>query len=247
MTGPSHRGRVHDDDVQDELLTIGRFARLCRLSVKQLRHYDDTGLLRPVHGERATGYRYYARDQAPDALTIALLRDIDVPIPVIAEVLAAGDRDRSRVLRAERDRLAARIDRDRERLALLDRLAADRMPGYDVTVVHEPARSLAVVSARSSPADVGARTGECVGRLLEATARGGTAWAPPLWGLFPLDLADGMTISVGVETVQAPAPPGTETDLLTRVVIPIDGEPIADTAEEASWPPPERTSRSATP
>jgi len=47
--------------------------------VKQLRHYDDTGLLRPVHVERATGYRYYAREQARDALTVALLRDIDIP------------------------------------------------------------------------------------------------------------------------------------------------------------------------
>ncbi|MET7302578.1 MerR family transcriptional regulator [Embleya sp. NPDC005575] len=74
---------------EEELLTIGRFARLCRLSVKQLRHYDDVGLLRPVRVDRATGYRYYATDQARDALTVALLREIDVPPAVIAETLAA--------------------------------------------------------------------------------------------------------------------------------------------------------------
>ncbi|MGV2918215.1 MerR family DNA-binding transcriptional regulator, partial [Streptomyces alfalfae] len=34
--------------MQDELLTIGRFARMCRLSIKQLRHYDETGLLAPT-------------------------------------------------------------------------------------------------------------------------------------------------------------------------------------------------------
>ncbi|WP_271216133.1 hypothetical protein [Streptosporangium carneum] len=29
--------------MQDELLPIGRFARLCRLSVKQSGHYDEMG------------------------------------------------------------------------------------------------------------------------------------------------------------------------------------------------------------
>ncbi|MFJ9776160.1 MerR family DNA-binding transcriptional regulator [Kitasatospora sp. NPDC101157] len=42
--------------MHDELLTIGRFARLCRLSVKQLRHYDDMGLLAPIHVDASSGY-----------------------------------------------------------------------------------------------------------------------------------------------------------------------------------------------
>ncbi|MDQ1012426.1 DNA-binding transcriptional MerR regulator [Streptomyces sp. V4I23] len=46
--------------MQDGLLTIGRFARLCRLSVKQLRHYDEMGLLAPARVDAGSGYRYYA-------------------------------------------------------------------------------------------------------------------------------------------------------------------------------------------
>jgi DNA-binding transcriptional MerR regulator len=48
---------VHDDRVTQQLLPIGRFARLCRLSIKQLRHYDELGLLRPARIDPSSGYR----------------------------------------------------------------------------------------------------------------------------------------------------------------------------------------------
>jgi DNA-binding transcriptional MerR regulator len=183
--------------VQDGLLTIGRFARLCRLSVKQLRHYDELGLLRPDRVDPATGYRYYATARVRDALTVALLRDLDVPLPVIAELLAAGDAERVRLLGLERDRLAARIARDTERLAVLERLAEGPVPAYEVELVDEPALRLATVRTRSDAAEVGARIGECLTALFEALGGSTAAWSPPLYGLFPLDLEDGMTIAAG--------------------------------------------------
>jgi DNA-binding transcriptional MerR regulator len=41
----------------DELLSIGRFARLSGLTVKALRHYDAEGPLSPAHVDEWTGYR----------------------------------------------------------------------------------------------------------------------------------------------------------------------------------------------
>ncbi|WP_345407311.1 MerR family DNA-binding transcriptional regulator [Nonomuraea salmonea] len=69
--------------MDEELLPIGRFARLARLSVKQLRRYDELGLLRPAHVDEATGYRYYRAAQARQALSIGLLRSLDVPLAVV--------------------------------------------------------------------------------------------------------------------------------------------------------------------
>ncbi|MFF5990777.1 MerR family transcriptional regulator [Prauserella flavalba] len=188
--------------MRDVLLTIGRFARLCRLSVKQLRHYDELGLLAPVHVDASSGYRYYAPEQARDALTIALLRELDLPLAVIAEALAAEPGHRTRILRGERDRLAERIDRDRARLAMLERLAEDGLPGYEITLTDEPQRRLAVVRAVCTTAEIGAAFGDCVGRLLSALGAAGRAWEPPLWGLYPLDLDEPLAIAVGA---QAPA------------------------------------------
>ncbi|MFD8414997.1 MULTISPECIES: MerR family transcriptional regulator [unclassified Streptomyces] len=185
--------------MRDELLTIGRFARLCRLSVKQLRHYDETGLLVPVHVDAGSGYRYYAPEQARDALTIALLREMDLPLAVIARTLAAGPGRRARILRAERDRLAERISRDQTRLTMLERLAEGGLPGYEVTMCREPERRLAVVRAVCTPAGIGAGVGEGVGRLLTALGGADIVWEPPLWGLYPLDLEERMEIAVGAQ------------------------------------------------
>ncbi|MFD9884713.1 MerR family transcriptional regulator [Streptomyces alboflavus] len=208
--------------MRDELLTIGRFARLCRLSVKQLRHYDETGLLAPVHVDAVTGYRYYAPEQARDALTVALLRDMDLPLAVIARALAAEPESRAEILRAERERLAERISRDQLRLKLLERLAEGGLPGYEVTMGREPERRLAVVRAVCAPAEIGERVGECVGRLLAGLGGAGVAWEPPLWGLYPLDLEARTEIAVGAqlgEGAESPgpeceAPPGLECEVL---------------------------------
>jgi DNA-binding transcriptional MerR regulator len=74
--------------MDQQLMPIGRFARRCRLSVKQLRHYDELGLLRPAWVDPGSGYRYYRAEQAREALSIGLLRSLDVPLPAIGQVLA---------------------------------------------------------------------------------------------------------------------------------------------------------------
>ncbi|MFJ8849318.1 MerR family transcriptional regulator [Streptomyces sp. NPDC102437] len=200
--------------MQDELLTIGRFARLCRLSVKQLRHYDEIGLLAPVRVDVSSGYRYYAPEQARDALTIALLREMDLPLALIAKALGAEPERRAQLLRAERDRLAERISRDQARLEMLERLAEGGLPGYEVTVNREPERRLVVVRAVCTPAGIGGKFEECVGRLLPVLGKAGIAWEPPLWGLYPLDLEERMEITVGAQTSQGQGTPGLELEVL---------------------------------
>ncbi|MBT2364131.1 MerR family transcriptional regulator [Streptomyces sp. ISL-10] len=209
--------------MRDELLTIGRFARLCRLSVKQLRHYDEMGLLAPARVDAGSGYRYYAPEQARDALTIALLREMDLPLAVIAQALAAEPESRAQILRAERDRLAERISRDQARLEMLERLAEGGLPGYEVTMGREPERRLAVVRAVCTPAEIGEKVEECVGRLLPVLGKAGIAWEPPLWALYPLDLEERMQIAVGVQTPQGEGgTSGVEFEVLP-------GGPVAET------------------
>jgi DNA-binding transcriptional MerR regulator len=75
----------------DERLTIGSVARNSGLTTKALRHYDAIGLLRPVDVDAATGYRRYEPGQVPQARTIRRLRDLDVPLEVIGDLLRADD------------------------------------------------------------------------------------------------------------------------------------------------------------
>jgi DNA-binding transcriptional MerR regulator len=95
-----------------DLLSIGQFSRLAGLSVGALRHYDELDVLRPAEIDEVTGYRRYRTAQLDDARIIARLRDLEVPLEEIRDVLAVDDAaERARRLAAHRARIEARTYR----------------------------------------------------------------------------------------------------------------------------------------
>ena len=71
-----------------DLLSIGTFTNMTRLSIKALRLYDGLGILRPLHVDPQTGYRYYGVDQLSSARMIRNMRDMDMPLATIRRLLA---------------------------------------------------------------------------------------------------------------------------------------------------------------
>lgn len=110
----------------DDLLTIGRFARLAGLSVGALRHYDELHLLRPARIDPLTSYRLYGRGQLETARLIVRLRDLEVPLDTIREFLAADDpAERRRLMRDYRARIEARTFRLQRVLHILGQLSSE--------------------------------------------------------------------------------------------------------------------------
>jgi protein phosphatase len=83
-----------------EWLTIGAFAKACRLSPKALRLYDELELLRPARVDPDTGYRYYTLGQLERARLVAWLRRIGMPLARIREVCALQPAAAAREIRA---------------------------------------------------------------------------------------------------------------------------------------------------
>jgi DNA-binding transcriptional MerR regulator len=120
----------------DDLLSIGRFARLSGLSVGALRHYDETGLLAPAEVDRFTGYRRYRRDQLETARAIGRLRDLEVPLETIRAVLATDDpAERQRLLGGQRARVEARIYRLQRIHHVIGQLSQGKEPLVSEAVV----------------------------------------------------------------------------------------------------------------
>jgi DNA-binding transcriptional MerR regulator len=88
-------------------MQIGRFARLTGLTVKALRHYDELGLLRPAGVDPESGYRSYEPEQAERAVTIRMLRQLEVPLDDIARVLDSDDPALQKRLLVDRQRRTA--------------------------------------------------------------------------------------------------------------------------------------------
>ena len=75
------------------MLTISEFGRRTGLSHKALRLYDVSGLLPPAQVDPSNGYRLYDEEQLERARRISVLRQLDVPLTTIAEVLAGSDEE----------------------------------------------------------------------------------------------------------------------------------------------------------
>jgi DNA-binding transcriptional MerR regulator len=112
-----------------ELLPIGRFARLSGLSIGALWHYDELDLLRPADVDPATGYRRYRRAQLERARTIARLRELELPLEDVREVLATDDpAEQAARLSAHRDRVEARTFRLQRLIHHLDQIRTGKEP-----------------------------------------------------------------------------------------------------------------------
>ena len=214
------------------MLTIGRFARLTRLSVKQLRRYDELGLLAPEFVDADTGYRFYSRGQARAAASVALLRDLDVPLAVVREMLAADDLRVGVLLEGERTRRASELDRLARTVASLTQIAsAGALPEAEVDLRVEPPRRLATLRAPGTPDRMFATTAE----LASAMAAIVPAPSAPFTALFPVDLPETFDVVLGVEV--SDPPPGTQ-------AVDLPGGPVAtaihvgpvDTISLTWWP-----------
>lgn len=72
----------------DTRLSIGAFSWMTFLSVKTLRHCHDVGRLAPAQIDPHSGYRYDAASQVGDAQLIRRLRDLQMPVPSMRELVA---------------------------------------------------------------------------------------------------------------------------------------------------------------
>lgn len=181
-----------------ELIGIGEFARRVRLSVKQLRRYDELGLLPPAYVDPDSGYRYYHRGQARTAVTVALLRSLDVPLADIHRALVADADGVAAILANQRSRIQAEVDRRHRALRSLDRLiAGTELLPYDVTERDEPGYLLAGVRRRCLADELEREAPAAVGELAERLP-GAVFDAGPVIGVYPLDLDGEIDFFVGV-------------------------------------------------
>lgn len=70
---------------------IGEFSKLCRVTVKTLRHYEELGLLTPAEVDEWTGYRYYTLDQTQKLNRILHLKRLGLSLEEICDIFERGE------------------------------------------------------------------------------------------------------------------------------------------------------------
>src|SRR5688572_7449474 len=69
------------------MFRIGEFAQIAQVSGRQLRFYDQLGLLQPAHIDAQTGYRYYSIRQLPRLNGILALKELGLSLEQIGPLL----------------------------------------------------------------------------------------------------------------------------------------------------------------
>ncbi len=69
----------------EDLLSIGEVSEICRISIKTLRYYDKTGIVKPAYVDSTNKYRYYSKAQLP---FIGYVRNLRLLGFSLAEILS---------------------------------------------------------------------------------------------------------------------------------------------------------------
>lgn len=183
------------------MLSIGMFSRATHLSIRALRRYHEQGLLVPAEVDPGTGYRSYRREQLLDAQLIRRLRDLDLPLTTIGQIVESRDPGlTAKVLTEHRRALTERrADLDRM-LAGLTGLLDGRSPLHvgPVQLRQQPAEAVLLVYGRTPERDFTAFFGRAFARLAVHVERGGLAVAGPGGARFPDRQWDSADVEVEV-------------------------------------------------
>lgn len=128
------------------MFRIGEFAQIAQVSGRQLRFYDQLGLLRPAHIDHQTGYRYYTIRQLPRLNSILALKELGLSLeqigPLLEKEMSPVElRSMLTLKRAQLERSLqeeeARLRHIESRIAQIDR--EGKAEGFDVIVKAIPA------------------------------------------------------------------------------------------------------------
>ncbi|MEU2056607.1 MerR family transcriptional regulator [Streptomyces bungoensis] len=139
------------------MFTIGDFARHGRVSVRMLRHYDATGLLRPAHVDPVSGYRYYTAAQLARLNRVIALKELGFTLQQVRDIVdeKVGAEELRGMLRLRRADLEATVAAAGARLVQVEaRLRAieseGHMPTDDVVIKTVPAVRVAELTATAA-------------------------------------------------------------------------------------------------
>jgi MerR family transcriptional regulator, thiopeptide resistance regulator len=110
---------VNTTATREAPLTVGAAARLAKVSVRTLHHYDEIGLLHPSE-RSAAGYRRYGASDLERLQLILFYRELGFGLADIGRIMRDPKFDRRAALLAQRDLLSRKAEQTRSMLGAID-------------------------------------------------------------------------------------------------------------------------------
>lgn len=110
--------------------TISEMAKLHNISKKTLNYYDEIGLFEPEYIDSVNKYRYYSIEQFSTLKTIIQLRELEVPLKFIKEIIVSKDEGINKHLFYLKENIKS-IDTEIKKLEKLKKETLDRISLYE--------------------------------------------------------------------------------------------------------------------
>jgi len=138
---------------------LKEFARITNLSRKALLLYEKKKLLVPEFVDEKTGYRYYGTDQVRKAAQLSFLRNLNIPLVNIADILEKKSGLKKFFLRSGK-----RLELLRQQIKISHALQSIALCDYDDNFISDqiettiiPQMTVMTLEARSEIKDVPAQ------------------------------------------------------------------------------------------
>jgi MerR family transcriptional regulator, thiopeptide resistance regulator len=112
--------------------TVGEAARLAKVSVRTLHHYDEIGLLEPSDRSEA-GYRLYTVADLEQLQQVMLFRELGFTLDEIRAIMRDPAFDRTEALKAQRNLLAEKARRTQVAIDAIDLQLLEMEEGIPMT------------------------------------------------------------------------------------------------------------------
>lgn len=126
------------------MFRIGEFSKLTQVSVRMLRYYDETALLKPAEIDTWTGYRMYSVEQIPILNKIIYLRDSGFNVSEIAIALSCNNNSLTiELLEKKQNEIKKNIQLEQEKLMKIETAKQELLNGkneihYNVSIKSIP-------------------------------------------------------------------------------------------------------------
>jgi len=86
--------------------SVNEICKLCEVTRKQLRYYEERGILSEVPRDANNNYRYYTQDHICEIVAAKALKDVDMPLSTIKDVIHGKNIGSIQYLLQQQKRLA---------------------------------------------------------------------------------------------------------------------------------------------
>lgn len=123
---------------------IGEFSKIAKITIKTLRYYDETGLLKPAFVDKENSYRYYTTTQLLPLHQIVVLRQAGLTIEEVKLVLS--EKNAAYILEKRKKELESEIQNTKKQLSHINSILLtnkeDFFMDYQAAIIEIPEHTI---------------------------------------------------------------------------------------------------------